>query len=115
VQAGDLLRERVDLGSQLVALGHEVALAPVQFGRDVEVGEHRRVASPRERGAHDVGFGAETAHVEHPRTVVGPPGRPDPPFPPREPVRRARAPLVTSRFRPDEWIGRAGKTDRGGR
>ena len=62
----DLLREHLDAGAELVALGAEGALLRVELEDPVD--RRRRVAAaPGEPGADGVGFGAEAAQVEHGR------------------------------------------------
>ena len=62
----DLLRERLDAGPQLVALGAEGALLHVELDDPVDRGR-RVAAAPGQPGADGVGFGPEAAQVEHAR------------------------------------------------
>src|SRR5690606_5962552 len=69
-QPADLLRQRLDLGPQLVALGGQGPLALVELDDPVE-GVGRVAAPPGRQCADRVGFVADPSQVEHGRDGSG--------------------------------------------
>ena len=68
VQRADLLRQRLDLAPQLVALDCRAPLAGVELAHPVDVG--RVDAPPGEGRLHGVRLSADLADVEHARRTV---------------------------------------------
>ncbi len=64
-EGSDLLRQRVDLGADVVTLADQLALAGIEGASPFEVDEQRRVVAARQPGEHVVVVGSQSSHVEH--------------------------------------------------
>lgn len=64
-ELSDLLREAIDLRSEIVTFGRDLSALLVEFGDRGQITQGSLVTSACERGANSVIVGTDTANVNH--------------------------------------------------